>query len=93
MSDKAPASILASFQGIVILHNSAIFDMTFWQEDGNGTLHANLVSPATHVRYMPPPAALQCVFDYCLQPDDVRKEDGSFHIRCVTDLQVNEHHI
>ena len=93
MSDQALASIPALCEGIVVPHNSAVFDMIFWQEDGNGTLHANLVSPTTHAKFMPPPVVLRCIYEFCLQRVDVRKDDGSFHIRCVTDLQINEQHI
>lgn len=75
-----------------IPHNSAVFDMMIWKDAG-GVVHADLVTPSTHGKYMPCQAVLHCLTTYCLEHADVNMEDGSIRISCVTELNINEIHL
>ena len=67
-----------------IPHNSAIFDMLIWKDE-NGTVHADLVTPKTHGKYMPPQLILQSLVEYCLQRA-TSSDVEVIQISCVTEL-------
>jgi hypothetical protein len=68
--------------------SSAVFDIVFWNEV-NGQLHADLNSPKTHGKFLPPLSVLHCLADYCINREGVPRENGKTRIRCFTERIVN----
>ena len=75
-----------------IPHNSAVFDISIWK-DTTGAVHADMVTPSIHGKYMPCQAVLHCLTSYCMQLTDAPLVDGAICVRCVTELQINDVHI
>jgi hypothetical protein len=69
--------------------SSAVFDILFWN-DVHGQLHADLNSPKTHGKYLPPMLVLHCLADYCHSRTDIKRESGKIRIRCYTEQVVND---
>ena len=68
--------------------SSATFDILFWV-DTTGQVHADLMTPTVHGKYMPPMHVLHCLSDYCIERADVGRVDGKITIRCYTEMVVN----
>ena len=68
--------------------SSATFDLSFWI-DNTGQVHADLMTPTVHGKYMPPMHVLHCLSDYCLGKPDIVRDDGTIMIRCYTEIIVN----
>lgn len=75
-----------------VSHNSAVFDMVFWS-DINGTVHADVMTPAIHSKFVPCSRVLHTLSLYCMGREDVSRHNGVTQIRCVTELRINNHHL
>ena len=68
--------------------SSATFDIVFWV-DTEGLVHADLMTPKIHGKYMPPMSVLHSLSDYCNQRQDVKGDDGKITLRCYTEIITN----
>jgi hypothetical protein len=75
-----------------IPHNSAVFEILLWKDAGGG-VHADMVTPSTHGKFMPCQAVLHCLSKYCLGGAAVVLEEEAIRICCVTELVTNNIHL
>ena len=88
MEDHLEGSTTMSTVTEGVTPSSATFDIVFWV-DTAGLVHADLMTPKIHGKYMPPMSVLHSLSDYCNQRQDVKRDHGKITLRCYTEIITN----